>query len=192
MSEEKYRVLPGPEGFVASVAAMMGVTLPEQGEALVEGDIVPEERALELIAAKLNGAKKAVVCPGPLLMWEWSETAAPKAAAVKELAEACGAKILPMPDYRQKRINPDIEISPNHPNVTIWHNNFDVCVFVGMHSHHANMALRLIRGGTSCYTVALSDYAACEEAMISLRDADAAKIRAIAQKIKNLKAGAAV
>ena len=89
---------------------------------------------------------------------------------------------------KPKRINPAAEISPNHPNVTILHNNFDVCVFVGMHSHHANMALRLIRGGTSCYTIALSDYAACEEAVASLRDVDVAAIKAITEKIKSKRA----
>ncbi|MDR0307150.1 MAG: hypothetical protein LBI42_09980 [Chitinispirillales bacterium] len=187
MIQEKYRVLPGPEGFITPSAAMMGVVLPDSGYSLVEGDIVPEAQAVELIANKLINAKNAVICPGPLLMWQWAESAAAKAAAVKELAETCGAKILPMPDYRQKRINPAAEISPNHPNVTIMNNNFDVCVFAGMHSHHANMALRLIRGGTSCYTIALCDYAACEEAMVSLRDVDAGKIKTITRKVNDMK-----
>jgi len=188
MVQEKYRVLPGPEGFVAKVAAMMGVELPEKGDGLVEGEIVPESKAIEVIADKLANAKNAAICPGPLLMWQWSDDVAPKAAAVKELAQACGAKIIPMLDYRQKGINPAAEISPNHPNVTILANNFDVCVFVGMHSHHANMALRLIRGGTSCYTIALSDYAACDEAVASLRDADAAVIKVVTEKVKSKKA----
>ena len=187
MVQEKYRVLPGPEGFVAKVAAMMGVALPDEEDALVEGEIVPQLKAVEVIAEKLANAKNAAVCPGPLLMWQWSDDAAPKAAAVKELALACGAKIIPMTDYRQKGINPAAEISPNHPNVTILHNNFDVCVFVGVHSHHANMALRLIRGGTSCYTIALSDYAACEEAVAALRDVDAGVIKAITEKVKSQK-----
>jgi len=54
----------------------------------------------------------------------------------------------------------------------------------GVHYHYANLMLRMIRGGTSCYTIALCDYAASDEAMLSLRDVDAAKIAAIAEKIK--------
>jgi hypothetical protein len=186
MIQEKYRVLPGPEGFVATTAALMGVVLPDEGGAFVEGGIVPEGDALGLIAEKLANAKKPAICPGPLLMWQWNDSVPPKAAAVRKLAEACGAKIYPMPDYRAKspRINPEIEISVNHPNITILHNDIDVCVFVGVHSHYANFALRLIRGGTGCYTICLNDYAASDEAMISLRDVDAAKIKAITEKIK--------
>jgi len=186
MKSEEYRVLPGPEGFVPVAAALRGVVLPDEGGAFVEGGVVGEGDALGLVAAKLAGAKRPAVCPGPLLMWEWADGVSAKAAAVRELAAACGAKIYPMPDYRAKspRINPEIEISVNHPNITILHNDIDVCLFVGVHSHYANFALRLIRGGTACYTISLNDYAASDEAMISLRDVDAAKIRAITEKIK--------
>lgn len=191
MISEKYRILPGPEGFVPVTAALMGVVLPDEGGAFVEGGIIPENDALGMIAEKLASAKRPAVCPGPLLMWQWNGGAGPKAAAVRELAAACGAKIYPMPDYRAKspRINPEIEISVNHPNITIQHNGIDVCVFVGVHSHYANFALRMIRAGTGCYTICLSDYAASDEAMISLRDVDAAKIGAITAKVKSISKG---
>ena len=172
---------------MAPAAALMGVVLPDAGSALAEGDIVSESAAIDLIARKLAEAKKPAVCPGPLVLWQCYENAAPKAAALKALAEACGAKILPMADYRAKRINADIEISPNHPNVTIMHHEIDVCLFAGMHSHFANFSLRLIRGGTSCYTIALCDHAASDEAMISMRDVDVKTINAITEKIKGMK-----
>lgn len=185
MKSEEYRVLPGPEGFVPVAAALRGVVLPDEGGAFVEGGVVGEGDALGLVAAKLAGAKRPAVCPGPLLMWEWADGVSAKAAAVRELAAACGAKIYPMPDYRAKspRINPEIEISVNHPNITILHNDIDVCLFVGVHSHYANFALRMIRAGTGCYTICLNDYAASDEAMVSLRDVDAAKVRAITQRL---------
>ncbi|MDR2577768.1 MAG: hypothetical protein LBC70_03015 [Chitinispirillales bacterium] len=184
MAQGKYKVVQGPEAYFPPAAAIMGVTLPDAGDAIAEGEIVPESSAVELIARKLKEAKNPVICPGPLIVWQWSDDASPKAAAVKELAEACKAKILPMQDYRAKRINPAAEISPNHPNVTILHNEIDVCVFVGVHSHFENVALRLIRGGTNCYTIALSEYAASDEAMISLRDAGVEKIKEIIKILK--------
>ncbi|KMQ51592.1 Pyruvate:ferredoxin oxidoreductase, delta subunit [Chitinispirillum alkaliphilum] len=189
MFQEKYRVVAGPEGYMASAAALMGVELPDSGQALVEGQVVEEKKAMEEIAGKLVGAKNPVIFPGPLLLWEWSESVRPKAAAVKRLAQVSGAKVIPMPDYRPKypKINPEVEINPNHPNITIWHNNFDVCVFVGVHCHFANVALKLIRGGSDCYTVALCGEAGHEDAMVSLRDVDAEKIKALTQIVEESK-----
>jgi hypothetical protein len=189
MDERRYRLTTGPEGYLAPAAALMGVVSPDAGYALSGGDIIPEDEALNLIAEKLATAKNPAVCPGPLLLWQWSDSVPPKAAAVRAMAEACGAKILPMPDYRAKspRIDPEIEINPNHPSLTIQHNSIDVCLFAGTHLHFANIALRLIRGATNCYTIALSDTAAIDEAMLSVRDADTGKIKAITEKIRNLR-----
>jgi len=189
MTEQRYKLTEGPEGYLAPAAALMGVASPDAGCALSGGGIVPEDEALTLIAEKLAKAQRPAVCPGPLLLWHWSDGVPPKAAAVRAMAEACGAKLLPMPDYRAKspRINPEIEINPNHPSLTILHNNIDVCLFVGMHLHFANMALRLIRGATDCYTIALSDTAAIDEAILSVRDVDVGKIEEITKRIKELK-----
>jgi hypothetical protein len=179
MTATHYQVLAGPEGYLPPAAATMGVMLPEKGEALVEGKVVSDELALEKIAEKLLEAKNPFFFPGPLLLWAWREGVEEKARAIKELAEAAGARIIPMPDYRPKypMINPDVEINPNHPNLTIWHNNIDTCVFVGVHCHYANVALKIIRGGTDCYTIALCGEAGHEDAMISLRDAGLEKIK---------------
>jgi hypothetical protein len=186
MAEQRYKLTVGPEGYLAPAAALMGVVSPDAGYALSGGVVVPEDEALSLAAEKLAAAKNPAVCPGPLLLWHWSDAVPPKAAAVRSMAEACGAKIIPMPDYRAKspRINPEIEINPNHPSLTIQHNNIDVCLFVGMHLHFANMALRLIRGATNCYTIALSDTAAIDEAILSIRDVDVGKIEEITERIK--------
>ncbi|MFW5775623.1 MAG: carbon monoxide dehydrogenase beta subunit family protein, partial [Chitinivibrionales bacterium] len=102
MSQKTYRVVAGPEGYIANAAALMGVELPDQGHALVEGRIVCEDEALDRIARELLEAKNPVIFPGPLLLWQWSEKAASKAAAVKRLAQASGARLIPMPDYRPK------------------------------------------------------------------------------------------
>ncbi len=190
MSQDKYRVVAGPEGYLASSAALMGVELSDSGQALIEGEIANEQKAIDLIAQKLLEAKNPVIVPGPLLMWNWSESVAPVASLVKELATVSGAKLIPMPDYRPKlpRINPEEEISPNHPLVTINHHEIDVCIFVGVHAHYLNVALKLIRGGSDCYTIALSEWAGHEDAMISLRDVNEAKLAALIEKIKQVKA----
>lgn len=189
MSEFKYRVVAGPEGFLPPAAAAMGVKLPAVGESLVEGEAVPASIALTKVAEKLVAAKNPVFFPGPLILWNWKEGVAEKATALKELAEAVGAKIIPMPDYRPKypMINPAVEVNPNHPNLTIWHNKIDVCVFIGVHCHYANVALKIIRGGTDCYTIAICAEAGHEDAMISLRGAGLAELRELTGLVRQLK-----
>lgn len=109
---------------------------------------------------------------------------------MKELADTLGAKIIPMPDYRPKypMINPEIEFNLNHPNLTIWHNKIDVCVFIGVHCHYANMALKIIRGGTDCCTITLCAEACHEDAVISLRDFSLADLHALTAAVNRLKA----
>lgn len=174
----EYRVVAGPEGYLPPAAALCGVVLPEPGSALVEGAIASEEEAMSLLVRKLLGARNPIFFPGPQLLWDWQDGARQKAEAVRDLAELLGSRIIPMPDYRPKypMINPQIEVNPNHPNLTIWHNQIDVCVFVGVHCHYANVALKIIRGGTDCYTIALCASEGHEDAMISLRDVNLAKI----------------
>ncbi len=189
MATTNYRVLPGPEGYLPPSAACMGNELPEQGRSLVEGEMVDQEVALKKIAEKLLAAKNPVFFPGPLLLWDWKPGVAEKAQALKDLAIAAGAKIIPMPDYRPKypMINPDVEINPNHPNLTIWHNKIDVCLFAGVHCHYANVALKIIRGGTDCYTIALCAEIGHEDAMITLRDAGLDTIKTLTKLVEEIK-----
>ena len=192
MLENKYQVLVGPEGYLPPAAASMGITLPDKGQALVEGEIVSEQEAMSKIAEKILQAKNPFFFPGPLLLWDWKEGVAEKAKAVKALADLAGTRIIPMPDYRPKypMINPAIEINPNHPNLTIWHNKIDLCVFIGVHCHYANVALKIIRGGTDCYTIALCGEAGHEDAMISLRDVGLEQLERLAEAVGRLKGAA--
>jgi hypothetical protein len=188
--EERYRVVTGPEAFLPPAAAMMGVVLPDPGQAHIEGRIVPEEEAMEYAARKLLGAKVPTIHPGPLVLWHWNEKAAKKATAIKALADAVPARIIPMADYRPKypKINAAVEINPNHPNLTIWHNKEDVCMFVGVHCHQANLSLKIIRGGTNCFTIAMCAQAGHEDAMLSFRDATPEKIWRLVEWVNKLKA----
>lgn len=186
---KNYRVAHGPEGYLPPAAALMGIRLPDQGMALIEGSSIEEDAAIVHIAKKLLGARNPVFFPGPLILWNWAEDVAEKARLVIEIVDLLNAKIIPMPDYRPKypKINPEVEINPNHPNLTIWHNKIDVCVFAGVHCHYANVALKIIRGGTDCYTIALCAEAGHEDAMASISDVDACKLRKLADVIRQLK-----
>lgn len=191
MREPTYRVVAGPEGFLPPADASMGVMLPNPGQAIMEGEWIDHDTALKAIAQKLVSARNPVFFPGPLILWDWKPGVAEKAAALKALAEAVGAKMIPMPDYRPKypMINPAIEVNPNHPNLTIWHNKIDVCLFIGVHCHYANVALKIIRGGTDCYTIALCAEAGHEEAMISLRDAGIKELHRLRELVIEMKGG---
>lgn len=188
-----YRVLPGPEAFLPPAAASLGVTTPDPGEILVEGQPVPIAQGMEIAAKRLLEANNPTIFPGPLVLWRWCDRAAAEAKAVKKLAEAVPANVIPMADYRPKypKIYPDREINPNHPNLTIWYNRIDVCVFVGVHCHQANIALKIIRGGTNCYTIALCTFHGDEEANLTIRDLTASTILQLADTVKRLKGQAA-
>ena len=191
-----YEVRPGPEHFLPPAAANMGVRLPDPGQAILHGHLVSQETAFEEAARQFLLAKVPTIFPGPLVLWAWSESAAQKARAVRHLYETIKscvmphqrAMLIPMPDYRPKypKINPELEINPNHPNLTIWHNRIDVGLFVGVHCHQANLTLKIVRGGTSCYTMALCAQAGHEDAMLSFRDITAHTIYRLAETVRGL------
>lgn len=193
----QYQVLRGPEHFLPPAAAKMGIQLPNPGEGHIHGTIFPEEKVYEEAAKQFLMAKVPTIFPGPLVLWAWNEKAAKKAKAIRHLFETIKEcvvphqtpMLIPMPDYRPKypKINPEVEINPNHPNLTIWHNKIDCCMFVGVHCHQANLSLKIIRGGTSCYTIAMCAQAGHEDAMASLRDASYEKIIRLADWVKKLK-----
>ena len=185
----QYKVLPGPEAFLPPSAASMGNVLPDPGEAYIEGVVVSEEEAYERAARKILGAKVPTIFPGPLVLWKINPHVAAKATALRELANEVPMRLIPMADYRPKypKIEAAYEINPNHPNLTIWHNKIDVCIFIGVHCHMANLSLKIIRGGTSCYTIAMCAMAGHEDACLSFRDADVAMIHKLRESIKKLK-----
>ena len=180
---------PGPAGLLPLAATAMGLELPVEGTGSVEGRVLPEAQVLEEAARKLAHAKVPTFFPGPMVLWQFTEESRRVADAVREVAESNGIRIIPMPDYRPKypKIEPESEINPNHPNLTIWHNKIDVCLFVGVHCHYSNIALKIIRGGTSCYTIALCSYAGDEEANLTVRDLSAPKIREMGRLIHKMK-----
>jgi hypothetical protein len=188
-----YSVLQGPEGYLPPAAAMHGVCLPERGEAFIEGQCIPQKTGIMHIAKKLLEAKNPTFFPGPLLLWRTTDYALQRGKLVREIAREVNAKVIPMPDYRPKypMINPSVEINPNHPNLTIWHNKIDVGVFIGVHCHQANLALKIIRGGTDCYTIALCAEEGHEEANASLRDADNNALQMLLDAIREMKKGGA-
>ena len=81
------------------------------------------------------------------------------------------------------------EINPNHPNLTIWRNKIDVCLFVGVHCHQSNIALKIIRGGTDCFTIALCTFSGDDEAHITIRDLTAVTIRRIVESVRRRRGG---
>ena len=184
-----YEVKAGPEAFLPPAAATMGNVLPDPGEAHIEGRIVPEEEAYEYCARKLLEAKVPTIFPGPLVLWKWNDHVAEKATAIRELANAVPMRLIPMADYRPKypKIDAAVEINPNHPNLTIWHNKIDVCIFVGVHCHQANLALKMIRAATDCYTIAMCAQAGHEDACLSFRDATPEKIRTLIKAVEKPK-----
>ena len=134
-----YEVKAGPEAFLPPAAATMGNVLPDPGEAHIAGEIVPEDEAYEIAARKILAAKVPTIFPGPLVLWKWNDHVAEKATALRELANEVPMRLIPMADYRPKypKIEAAVEINPNHPNLTIWHNKIDVCIFIGVHCHMA-------------------------------------------------------
>ena len=184
-----YKVTSGPESFLPPAAASMGNVLPDPGQAHIEGLLVDEEEAYDYAARKILGAKVPTLFPGPLVLWRWNEKAAKKAKAIRALANAAPMRLIPMADYRPKypKIEPAVEINPNHPNLTIWHNKIDVCIFIGVHCHQANLSLKIIRGGTDCFTMAMCAQAGHEDACLSFRDVTVEKINRLMATVEKLK-----
>ncbi len=182
---EPYEMVIGPEGYLPHPVTSHKVVLPSKGEGLVLGKRVPEQQAIEEAARRLLSAQNPTIFPGPLVLWAWNEQAERESKAVKALADAVPAKLIPMADYRPKypKIIPEKEINPNHPNLTIWKNKIDVCLFVGVHCHQSNIALKIIRGGTSCFTIALCTFNGDDEAHITIRDLTADTIQRLVDAV---------
>ena len=189
-TQTEYKVVHGPEGILPPSAAYMGVLLPEEGEGLLEGAIVKEDKAMEAAAIAMLTRKNPTLFPGPLIVWGWTAHTNEKAKIVLEIAhEIPGVKIIPMPDYRPiyPKIDPEAVINPCHPNLTIWHNKIQVCVLVGVHCHYANVTLKIIRGGTNCYTIALCAEAGHEDAMVSVPNCGAEKLIKFRDALRRVK-----
>lgn len=189
----------GPIGLLPPSAASLGIFQPERngGCDLVEGEHVPSDKAMEILAHKLLTLRNPTLFPGPLVIWapsfrRWDKEWLSKAALSLELVkEVPGMNIIPMPDYRPiyPKIDPEAVISPCHPNLTIQHNKIHVCVFIGQHCHFANVTLKMIRANTNCYTVVLCPYCGHEDALLTIQDLDTPKYKKVIETIKKVKAG---
>jgi hypothetical protein len=184
-------IVPGPAGFHPPSAAQLGVSLPDPGQGLMYGHLEPdEEKVMEEMAQKMLTSPNATIFPGPLILWAWNEPAIKKAKAVLSIAaQIPDVMIIPMPDYRPKypRVDPEEVINPNHPNLTIWGNKIEACIFVGVHCHYANLTLKMIRAGTNCCTMAVCAEQGHEDAMLTVRDSDTAKLERIAGVFKRVR-----
>lgn len=183
-------IVPGPAGFHPPSAAQLGVLPPNPKFGLRYGHEAPEEEVMVELARVMLTGKNATIFPGPLVLWNWNDHAAGKARAVLEIAaQIPDVLIIPMPDYRPKypKVEPEEAINPNHPNLTIWGNKIEACIFVGVHCHYANLSLKMIRAGTNCCTTALCAEQGHEDAMFTIRDSDATKLQRVAQVFKRVR-----
>jgi len=185
-----YQVTVGPAGYLPPAAASMGVDTPKPSHGLIEGKEVSKQEAMERAAKEMLTRPNPTVFPGPLVLWGDDEHTQAKAAAVIEIAkEIPNCRIIPMPDYRPKypKIDPEAEINPNHPNLTILHNRIEACIFVGVHCHYANLTLKMIRAGTNCFTIALCAECGHEDAMTTLRDQSAKELLEFADVVRKMR-----
>ena len=150
----------------------LGVTHPDSGFGLLYGHQASADEVIAESARQLYTRKNPTIFPGPLYLWAWHpEWIARGQALLRLAAEIPNVMIIPMPDYRPKypKIDPEEGINPNHPNLTIWHNKIEIALFIGIHCQYANLALRMVRAGTNCLTIAFC-HDIHEDAMLSLQD----------------------
>ncbi|RII00795.1 carbon monoxide dehydrogenase [candidate division NPL-UPA2 bacterium Unc8] len=166
------------------------MTHPGKGRATVEEKDVSEDEALEKIAEKVLNAKNPVIFTSAyIILWPWKEGAPEKAEVLRELAEAIGAEILPITDIRPEypKMRSATEINPYHGDLVIGHNKYDVSVFVGIDCPYADVALKIVRDGTICYTIALCGHAGHVDAVITLQDTGVDKLRKLLNVINKMK-----
>ena len=180
----------GPYHFSPYPAAVVdGILTPPIGKGILFDEVVDEEIAMREAAKAMLTRENPTIFVGPLIIYAWSDEAKEMARLVKEMSEVLNAKIIPMVDYRPKypKINPEVEINPNHPNLTIWHNNIKACIFIGVHCHFANIALKIIRAETDCLTIAMCAKMGHEDANITVRDQHPDDIRKFIEIAKQVK-----
>ncbi len=174
---EDYRWMVGPEP-VAQMAH------PEKEMALVDGEMVPVEEALEKIIEKVNQAKKPVmVVPGRMVLWHWEDAPPGRAEAIRELAAAMGTEIRPIYDIRPAypMARTACEINPYHGDLVIAHEKYDVAVFYGVDCPYADVALKIIDQGTECYRIALCGKLGHVDANITLRDTGIERLKKLTE-----------
>jgi len=181
--ENKYQQLLSP-------APVSNMQHPEKGNALLEEKVVSEREAMREVAKILLRAKNPVIfVPGRMVLWAWGEGTAENVEALRELAAAIGAEILPVmdvrPDYPKMRTA--TEINPYHADLVIGHNKYDVAVFSGIECSYADVALKIILDGTACYTVALCGKKGHVDASATFCQMGRDKVRELATLVNEMK-----
>ncbi|AEH46026.1 phosphate ABC transporter, periplasmic phosphate-binding protein [Thermodesulfatator indicus DSM 15286] len=184
--KKDFLILRGPGGYYESDA----YKLPEKDKALVEGEMVSVDEALEKIAEKLLAAKYPVFFPGPTVIWKTEERAKKATAIIRKIVEEVGANIIPMPKYWKPPVeNPLVEEEARRFwTDNIWFNRIDVCVFVGVPCPYADVGLKILREETDCYTIALCAHAGHKDAIITLRDVTPEVLEKLYQAVREIKA----
>ncbi|MBC8286795.1 MAG: 2-oxoglutarate:ferredoxin oxidoreductase [Nitrospinae bacterium] len=182
----------GPIGLLPPSAAMMGIFQPDKdsGMDLVEGKHVLTDDAIKKAAHEILTRRNPTLFPGPMIVWGWNDETMHKAEMAMDLVrEVPGMNVIPMPDYRPiyPKIDPEAVINPCHPNLTVQHNKIETCILIGVHCHFANVTLKMIRANTNCYTMAFCAYDGHEDALISLRDLDGAKLLKVTEAVRQAK-----
>lgn len=179
----------GPADYAPYPVAEEGLLTPPEGKAILLDEVVDQEVAMREVAKVMLTRDNPTIFPGPQVLYAWNEEAKKKATLIKEMAEVLGAKMIPMYDYRPKypKIDPEVEINPNHPNLTIWHNDIKACIFIGVHCHYANVALKIVRAETDSYTIAICGMSGHEDAMATLRDQHAHELERFIEIAKEVK-----
>jgi len=172
------------------VATYEGLITSPEGKSIVLDEMVDPEEGMRAAVKAMLTKDNPTIFPGPKVLYGWDDEHKKQATLIKELADVLGAKMIPMYDYRPKypKIDPEVEINPNHPNLTIWHNDIKAAIFVGVHCHYANVALKIVRSETDCYTIALCGMQGHEDAMVSLRDMHAPQLERLIEIAKEVKA----
>jgi len=182
--EYTYRELVSPESISHKAH-------PVVNKAIVDEQDVDDDIALHEIALKaLNAKKPVIVSSARIMMWSFEEGTWEKARVIRKLADAIGAEILPIFDIRPEfpTVKSAVEINPFHGDLVIEHNKYDVAIFCGIDCSYADVALKIIRAGSSCYTIALCGHMGHVDASITLRDATIDKLNKLVEIISEIKA----
>jgi hypothetical protein len=72
------------------------------------------------------------------------------------------------------------------PDLTIWGNKIEAVLFIGIHYHYANLALRMLRASMNCLIIAFC-HDIHEDAMLSVQDLDVKQLDRIIEISKTVR-----
>lgn len=167
----------------------------EKQKALIKEIVVDEKTAFYEIAKTLLKSKKPVIfSPGRIILWAFEEGATKKAKTIRKFAKSINAEVLPVMDIRPEfpMAKTAVEINPYHIDLIINHNKYDTAVFIGIDCPYADVALKIIKDGTKCYTIALCGNIGHVDSTITMRDINIEKLNELTEIVDNLKLNASL